>query len=60
MIICKIPGIFLLVIKFIIIKKGGFWMHLDSLLLHDVTMAMINPMRGSRGGVGGVPTPPGK
>lgn len=48
MIICKISGIFLLVIKFIIIKKGGFWMHLDSLLLHDVAMAMINPILQAR------------
>lgn len=49
MIICKIPGIFLRVIKFIIIIiKGGFWMHLDSLLLHDVTMAMINPILQAR------------
>lgn len=48
MIICKIPGIFLLVIKFIIIIKGGFWMHIDSLLLHDVTMAMINPILQAR------------
>lgn len=43
MIIWKIPGIFLLVIKLIIIKKGGFWMDLDRLLVHDVMMAMINP-----------------
>lgn len=42
MIIWKIPGIFLLVIKLIIIKKGGFWMDLDRLLVHDVMMAMIN------------------
>lgn len=42
MIICKIFGIFLFVIKFIIIKKGGFWMYFDSFLLYDVMMVMIN------------------